>query len=118
MIVGSTLTIVFYKTLAGREPVREWLRGLPRDEKKLIGEDIKAVQFGWPIGMPTVRHLENDLWEIRTDLYRKISRVIMTVGGGRIILLHGFIKKDRKTPKEDLRLARQRLSRVRGKHDK
>ncbi|HWR69172.1 MAG TPA: hypothetical protein VN416_09140 [Desulfomonilia bacterium] len=46
MIVGSPLTVVFYRTLAGREPVREWLKGLPKEEKKLIGEDIKAVQFG------------------------------------------------------------------------
>lgn len=117
MIAGSLLTVVFYKTLAGKEPVREWLRGLPKEEKKLIGEDIKAVQFGWPIGMPTVRHLEKDLWEVRTELINRISRVIMTVGGGRIILLHGFIKKDQQTPKEDLRLARKRLSTVRGKHD-
>ena len=67
--------------------------------------------------MPKVRHLEKDLWKIRTELDHRTSRVIMTVGWGRIILLHGFIKRTQQTPKEDLRLARKRLSTVRGKHD-
>lgn len=113
MIVGSPLTVVFYQTQSGKEPVREWLKGLSKEEKKAVGEDIKAVQFGWPIGMPIVRNLEKNLWEIRTDLDKKISRVFMTIGDGKIILLHGFIKKDQQTPKEDLRLARKRLSSVR-----
>jgi phage-related protein len=115
LIVGSPLTVVFYKSLAGKEPVRVWLKGLPKEEK-LIGESIKTVQFGWPIGMPVVRNIEKNLWEIRTDLDHRIARVFMTVGNGRIILLHGFIKKDQKIPKEDLNLARKRLSGVRGKH--
>jgi hypothetical protein len=52
------LQVVFYKTSHGSEPVHEWLKSLPADEKRIIGEDIKTVQFGYPIGMPFVRKLE------------------------------------------------------------
>jgi phage-related protein len=92
-------------------------KGFIKERQKLIGEDIKTVQFGWPIGMPVVRKIEGDLWEIRTRLYNRISRIIITIQGGRIILIHGFIKKEQKTPKGDLELARKRLIDVRGKHE-
>jgi phage-related protein len=117
MMNHPQLIVVFYKSASGREPVREWLKGLSKNDKKLIGEDIKTVQFGWPIGMPVVRKLEEYLWEIRTRLDNRISRVFITIQDGRIILLHGFIKKEQKTPKGDLQLARRRLLDVRGKHE-
>lgn len=47
-----TLTVVFYRTEADHEPVREWLKELRREDRKTIGEDIKTAQYGWPIGMP------------------------------------------------------------------
>ena len=103
------LQIVFYKTESNNEPVREWLRSLQKTEKKLIGEDIKAVQLEWPIGMPTVRKLDKDLWEIRTHLENKIARVLFTVLETNVVLLHGFVKKSQKTPREDLNLAKQRM---------
>ena len=46
------LTVNFYRTDAGNEPVRDWLKELPRDDKRIIGEDIKTAQLGWPLGMP------------------------------------------------------------------
>ena len=98
----------------GAEPVRDWLKSLPKDEMKEIGIDIKAVQFGWPLGMPTVGHIEKDIWEVRSRLSTRIARVLFTLSGDVMILLHGFIKKDRKTPKPDLDLARQRLKKIRG----
>ena len=103
------LTVNFYRTDAGNEPVRDWLKELPRDYKQIIGEDIKSVQFGWPLGMPLVRKLDNGLWEVRSRLPDRIARVIFTTGESRMILLHGFIKKSQKTPQEDLELARTRL---------
>jgi phage-related protein len=66
---------------------------LQQDERKTIGEDIKTVQFGWPIGMPIARKVEKDLWEVRSKLQNKIARVLFTVQGSQIVLLHGFIKK-------------------------
>lgn len=103
------LSVAFFRTETGREPVREWLKSLPRNERRVIGEDIKTVQFGWPLGMPVVRKLDRDLWEVRSRLPTRIARVIFTTGEGRMILLHGFMKKSQHTPREDLELAKTRL---------
>ena len=105
----SILSVEFFKTPAGREPVREWLKSLPREERRILGEDIKTVQFGWPLGMPLVRKLDRALWEVRIRLPDGIARVMFTAGAGRMVLLHGFIKKSQKTPADDLALAKTRL---------
>ena len=103
------LSVAFFRTASSNEPVREWLRALPREERRIIGEDLKTVQFGWPLGMPLVRKLDKGLWEVRSRLPDRIARVIFTSGEGRMVLLHGFIKKSQKTPQEDLQLAKTRL---------
>ena len=112
---GPKLAVKFFRQGAsGSEPVRDWLQGLPLEEKKAVGEDIKAVQFGWPLGLPLVDHLGGDLWEVRVRLGSRIARVLFVVDGAVMVLLHGFIKKDQKTPKQDLDLAKNRLKRMRG----
>jgi phage-related protein len=108
------LNVNFYKTDSGKEPVRDWLNSLSREEKKIIGEDIKTAQFGWPIGMPLIRTLGQGLYEVRSNLVNRISRVIFSVESGRMILLHGFIKKDQKTPKKDFQLSLKRHTKVKG----
>ncbi|MEW6563405.1 MAG: type II toxin-antitoxin system RelE/ParE family toxin [Pseudomonadota bacterium] len=104
-----SLEVRFFKTDAGTEPVRDWLRELTATDRRTIGEDIKTVQFGWPLGMPLVRKMEKDLWEIRIHLEGRIARVLFTVSGGKIVLLHGFIKKSQATPQADLKLAKDRM---------
>jgi phage-related protein len=106
------ILVVFYRTPAGNEPVRDWLKELPKDDKKSIGEDIKAVEMAWPVGIPLVRKLDANLWEVRSQLPQKISRVFFTVWEGFMVLLHGIIKKSQKTPKEDLELAKKRRNAV------
>lgn len=104
-----TLSVVFFRTDAGREPVRQWLRSLDVNDRKAIGEDIKLVQFRWPLGMPLVKKIEPSLWEIRTNLSGgRMARILFTVGRSEMALLHGFIKKSQKTLSRDLRLARNR----------
>jgi phage-related protein len=78
-------------------------------ERKCIGEDIKTVQFGWPLGMPLVDHLGGDIWEVRVRLGNRIARVLFAIEGQAMVLLHGFIKKRQKTPGPGLDLARDRL---------
>src|ERR1039458_10871439 len=88
----------FYRSHTGREPVREWLKGLEADERKLLGEDIKDVEFSWPIGMPLVRSLGRELWEGRSSLPDgRIARVVFCIERERTVALHGFIKKSRNT---------------------
>ena len=106
------LKVVFYRSERGNEPVREWLKSLSLDEKRIIGEDIKTVQFGWPLGMPVVRKMEPGLWEVRSRLPGRIARVLFTVKDGMMVLLHGFIKISEKTALDDLALARQRLAQL------
>jgi len=109
------LRVVFYRSEAGNEPVREWLRGLTKEDRKTIGEDIKTVQLSWPLRMPLVRKLEGDLWEIRSTLRERAARVIFTQYGDTIVLLDGFIKKSQKTPLRELELAKKRNQKLRGK---
>jgi len=107
------LTVVFYQSESGNEPVREWLKGLSRDDKRRIGEDIKTAQIGWPLGMPLIRKIQKDLWEVRTTLDSGIARVFFTVDDEYMILLHGFIKKSQKTPQQELKTAVVRLANYR-----
>ena len=109
------LIVVFFRTEAGREPVKNWLRDLPKDDRKAIGEDIKLVQYRWPLGMPVVRKMEPNLWEVRTRLGEgRTARVFFTVRRGEMALLHGYFKKSDKTPTEDLKLARTRKDQWQG----
>lgn len=107
---GKRAPAIFFRTEAGGEPVREWLKNLPcPEDRKRIGQDIKTVEFGWPIGMPTCRPLGSGIYEVRSGLeHNRIARVLFYVDErGRMVLLHGFIKKTKKTPNEDLQLARR-----------
>jgi len=106
--VPFNLQVSFFKSQIGNEPVREWLQSLTTEQKKRIGEDIKTVQFGWPIGMPVVRKMDNGLWEVRTKFNGGIARVLFTVADDTMVLLHGFIKKSQKTPKDDITVAIKR----------
>ena len=107
------LSVRFFREESGAEPVREWLKSMPAEERREIGTDIKTAQFGWPLGLPVVDHVEGDIWEIRTRLATRLARVLFVLEGSEMILLHGFIKKERKTPKPELELARKRLKRLR-----
>jgi phage-related protein len=109
MVPQPSFTVVFYRSDAGREPVREWLRSLPADVRQAIGEDLMVVQFRWPLGMPLVRKMEPDLWELRSSIPTGIARVFFTVWQIRIVALHGFIKKSQATPARDLATAKRRL---------
>ena len=106
----AELPVVFYKSSNGSEPVRDWLRELPDDDRRKIGFDLALVQVGWPVGMPLCRSLGGGLWEVRSNLpSRRIARLLFFVGQGRIGLVHGFIKKTQKTPPHEINLARQRM---------
>jgi phage-related protein len=109
---GKRVPAIFYRTEAGGEPLREWLKGLSPEDRKRIGEDIKTVEFGWPIGMPVCRPLGDGVYEVRTSLSQnRIARVLFYIDRrSRMVLLHGFIKKTQKTPAEDLKLAKRNKS--------
>ena len=101
--------LVFFRTPAGGEPVREWLKGLDEAERQTIGKDLLRAQWRWPVGMPLCRPMGSGLWEVRTDLpTNRTARVPLCVYREHLVALHGFIKKTRATPDEDLATARKR----------
>ena len=103
------IPLVFFRLGNGGEPVRDWLKGLPVDERKAIGRNLLRAQWRWPVGMPLCRAMGRGLWEIRTDLpTKRTARVLLCFHKSRLVALHGFIKKTRKTPDQDLELARKR----------
>jgi phage-related protein len=108
MTTERPLRVVFFKTDAGNEPVREWLKGLPREDRKTVGADILTVQYAWPVGKPLVDNLGDGLWEVRSRLSNRIARTLFAVVDQEIVLLHGFIKKQRRTPPDELELAKKR----------
>ncbi|MBU3617103.1 type II toxin-antitoxin system RelE/ParE family toxin [Polynucleobacter sp. JS-Polo-80-F4] len=107
------LDVCFFKTETNNEPVRSWLQLQTVKDKKRIGEDIKTVQFGWPLGMPLVRHIDGEIWEIRCRLSGGIARILFVLENSTMILIHGFMKKQQKTPKQDLDLAKIRVKQLR-----
>lgn len=100
---------VFYRAASGAEPVRDWLKALSPVDRRIVGFDIAAVEFGWPVGMPLCRALGDGLWEVRCHLSQgRIARVIFCIAEGNMVLLHAFVKKTQKTPVQDLDTARRR----------
>jgi phage-related protein len=107
------LAVVFYRTHEGSEPVLEWLKELPTNDRQILGRDLRLVEMGWPVGMPLCKPLGDGLWEVRSSLTgHRIARVIFCAAAGSMILLHAFIKKTQKTPTADLELARARQKEV------
>ncbi|TEY00738.1 type II toxin-antitoxin system RelE/ParE family toxin [Campylobacter sp. US33a] len=99
----------FYQNRNGKEPVKEWLLELSKEDRVIIGKDIAVVEFGFPIGMPVCRSLGNGFYEIRSNISsNRIARVIFVIIDNCMILLHAFIKKSQKTPLIELNLAKER----------
>ena len=106
---AQKVSVVFYRTPAGAEIVRDWLRGLDEDDRSRIGQDLMRVQFRWPVGMPLCRPLGGGLWEVRSGLAsNRIARVFFCFTEDRLVALHGIIKKTQTTPQADLELAHKR----------
>ena len=108
----KVLVARFFRLASGREPVRDWLGALPREDRRLIGRDLMKVEFGWPCGPPLCVSLTDypGLREVRSSLNDgRIARVFFTVSGGSMVLLHGFIKKTQASPVRELKLAERRL---------
>jgi len=107
------IRVVFFRLDSGREPVRDWLKKLNRKSRKTIGEDIKTLQFQWPIGMPLTRKMDENLWELRSHIPSGIARIFFTEYDEKIVLLHGFVKKSQKTPAKELAITKRRLTKLR-----
>jgi phage-related protein len=74
---------------------------------------IRMEAHGPNLGMPHTRALGDGLFEIRAKADEGIGRAFFcTLVGRKIVILHGFIKKTDKIPKQELAIARNRLKEV------
>lgn len=106
---SQKIPLIFFRAASGSEPVRDWLKGLEGAERQAIGKDLLRAQWRWPVGMPLCHPMGSGLWEVRTDLpTRRTARVLLCLYREHLVALHGFIKKTRATPYEDLAIARKR----------
>lgn len=106
-IPEKALQAVFYQSLTGKNPVRDWLMELDKSDRKTIGEDIATLEFCWPVGKPKCSPLgTHGLFEVRSNISNsRITRVLFVLINSQMVLLHGFIKKTQKTPVKELNLA-------------
>ncbi len=115
----SKLKLSFFRSEQQVEPVREWLKELTKEEKRIIGTDLKTIQVSWPLGMPLVKNVGNSIWEARSHLPQgKISRIFFVIYNDTIVLLHGFIKKSQKIPPKELDLAKKRRQQLEARYEK
>jgi phage-related protein len=111
--IDKKLPAIFYQTHQGTRPAREFLMELSPEDRRIIGEDIATVEFGWPVGKPTCAPMGLGLWEVRSSLpNNRIARMLFTPHEGQMVLLHGFVKKTQKTPESALDIARDRMKEV------
>ena len=101
--------VVFFQTGNGKQPAREFIKELRKEDQREIGADIRVVQENFPIGLPLVKKLKPELWEIRSTIKNGISRVFFTFRNEKMILLHAIVKKTQKTPVQDIGIAIDRL---------
>lgn len=106
--MDKKIQVIFFRTRSGREPVREFLQGLSREEKKKVGEDIKACETGWPLGEPICRNVRDGIREVRTSVQRGAIRVFFSIEECFMLLLHALWKKRQKADEDDIRLAIKR----------
>lgn len=101
--------ILEYKKPNGRSPVREFLSSLNAKHRAKVLRNVQLLkEFGLELGMPYTRHLEEGIWELRTQESGNISRVLLFHWyENRLVFTHGFIKKTQKTPREEIEKAKR-----------
>jgi phage-related protein len=104
-------TIEFYRNKNGRSPVEKFLIGLDKKSAVKVYGAIKLLKkHGIYLREPYVKNVEGKIFELRVKDSRGIYRILyFAASGEKFVLLHGLVKKKKKTPKEDISKARQRL---------
>ena len=102
--------IEFYSSEDGKEPVADFLDSL--DDKmsaKLVGLMEILEEKGTELRMPYSEHLEDGIFELRCKQGSNITRVMyFFYVGKKIVATNGFVKKTKKTPVKELKLAKER----------
>lgn len=102
--------VEYYETRKGERPTQEFIDNLDTRSKAKIARTIDLLErFGIDLGMPHVKHIKEELWEVRIRVGTNQYRIIYFLFIGKVfILLHGFAKKSGRIPERELRIARSR----------
>lgn len=100
----------FFKEEDGTKPVGQFIRTLDVKMKAKVVSDLHKLEaLGNEAEEPLSKHLEDGIFEIRTELGNNIIRILYFFDKGSIIIAtNGFIKKNQKTPGSEIELAKKR----------
>lgn len=115
--------IIFYRKINGFSPAEEFINGLPEKHKAKALREIDLLQeYGSNLKQPYADRVTGaryqGLWELRIKFASDISRIFYFIPEGKVfILLHGFVKKSKKTPEKELETALRYMKECRGRID-
>ena len=102
--------VLFYEKENGERPVKDFLQSLDKKmQAKLLGLFDVLEEKGNELREPYSKHLEDGIFELRGKVGSDISRVLyFFYYEGKIIVTNGFIKKTQKTPRKQIKVAKER----------
>ncbi|MFQ6678278.1 MAG: type II toxin-antitoxin system RelE/ParE family toxin [Fidelibacterota bacterium] len=99
-------TIEYYEDHRGKKPVEEFIDSLPVNKQANVFRVFDLVkEYGIQLGVPYMEHIDGKIWELRPGSERILYFVFT---GRKFVLLSGFTKKTRKTPKKEIKIAKKR----------
>ncbi len=108
-MASATKKIYFYKLPSGKEPVRDFLKELSKNDRAKVGALLFELQIEHKLSMPHAKYLGKQLWELRVVCESGNARVFYFCSvHDYLVLLHAFMKKSNKTPAKELDLALDR----------
>jgi len=103
--------IEYYSTPSGRTPVQEFIEELLDKPRSKVYNTLELLaEFGLRLGLPhTKKVINTPLWELRVLGEQSLRFFYIAIVGQAFLLLHGFAKKSQKTPKNEIKIALERL---------
>lgn len=102
--------LIVYEKLNGEVPVEEFLDSIdPKMRAKIYGLMEILQEKGNMLREPYSKHLDDGIYELRCKFGSDITRVLyFFYYDGKIVMTNGFVKKTQKTPKKEIKLAKER----------
>ena len=107
--------IEIYHNSKGKSEVENYIKSLQKskskDDKIKINKVIAYIRMlkvkGLALGQPYIKHIDEEIWELRPIKNRILFALFEK---NRIVLLSIFEKKTAKTPKAEIKRAKQLLA--------
>ena len=102
--------IEYYEKASGEEPVRDFIEAQPTKMRAKIASTLSVLQaLGNMVREPYSKQLEDGIFELRCQVASEITRILYFFHEGKIVVLtNGFVKKQQKTPRAQIELAKER----------